>query len=582
MAVPLVTTQDASSVTRTGATLNGTVITGTPITRRGFEYNTTQATGDRFKYEDGSFGNVSYALTITGLTPGQTYFVRAHATNADGTGYGGWVSFVCLSATYNVSIEGVDRTADVRAKTLRIDDVINDKANTCSFILDDLHSLGIPNPEDEVIITLDDGTKLFGGTIHSIGYTDVTDGGGERLLAIQCTDYTRLLDRNLVHKSYESMTDKAIIEDIVATYCIGSGITTTNVNVGFTIDQISFNYLQPSQCLRKISEMAGRNWYIDYDKDIHYFALDEGEAAPIAAIDGSTVVKNLELSRNASQLKNRVYVRGGTKLSDYTTYVELGDGQKRKFVLPDKPHDVTIEVDTGSGYVTKTVGIKNVDLTGFDWYLNFQEKYLEQDSGGSVLTSAHKLRVTYKYDIPILVAVEDHASILEYGQREFVIFDKSITTTQAARDRASAELIDYAETLVEGAFETWETGLHSGQSIYVTVADAGITNQQYLIQKVTASAIGSGHYKYKVSIASAKTIGIIKFLIKLLEANKNLIELDDDEVIDELFSVQDSLLSDSIVDSLTIDSAGPYATWCPDSLTSSPSTRARWGLFQWG
>ena len=77
------------------------------------------------------------------------------------------------------------------------------------------------------------------------------------------------------------------------------------------------------------------------------------------------------------------------------------------------------------------------------------------------------------------------------------------------------------------------------------------------------------------------TIGIIKFLIDLLEQQKNIVELDDNEVVDELLNVQDSLLSDSIVDSLTIDSAGPYSTWALAGETS-PITVAKWDLFQWG
>ncbi|MBN2262409.1 MAG: hypothetical protein JW735_05815, partial [Prolixibacteraceae bacterium] len=101
-------------------------------------------------------------------------------------------------------------------------------------------------------------------------------------------------------------------------------------------------------------------------------------------------------------------------------------------------------------------------------------------------------------------------------------------------------------------------------------------------QKVIARSLGGGNYYYQVYIASSKTLGIIKFLIGLLETNKNLIELDDDEVVDELFQITDELLSDSLTDNLTIDSTGPYFTWCTDSLDATPITRARWNLFQWG
>ena len=198
-----------------------------------------------------------------------------------------------------------------------------------------------------------------------------------------------------------------------------------------------------------------------------------------------------------------------------------------------------------------------------------------------MLTSSDVLAVTYKYDIPILVAIEDTESIAEHGQKEFAIFDKSIRTTEAARDRASAELIDYANNLIEGSFSTYTPGFRSGQYININLPYSGAPNANYMIQRVRATSIGAGYFRYDISIASAKTIGVIKFLINLLEGNKNLIELDSNEVIDELLNVSDSLLSDSLVDALTADSAGPYSTWCTDSLQSSPSTRAVWGLFQW-
>lgn len=578
MAVPTLTTNAASGIGLESATANGTIDTGASITRRGFQYNTVQA-ADKQVYEDGSYGTGAFSLTLTGLTPGKKYYFRAFATNADGTGYGGWGQFTATAPTYNISIAGVDRTTDVRHGTIKILDAINEKVNTCKFVLDDLSGNGIPGTDDEIIITLNDDTILFGGYVVSASYKNRVKEGGA-VAAISCVDYTRLFDRNLVHQTYEDMTDSEIINSIVNDYCAGFGITTTNVVEGVTIDQITFNYVQPSQAIRRICELTGRHWYIDYDKDIHYFPLTQN-SAPFNIDSDTSSYWGLKISKDASQIKNRVYVRGGTKLSDFTTYTEVGDGEKTKFVLPDKPHEVTVEVDTGGGYVEKTVGIKNINLEGYDWYLNFQEKYLEQDGDGSVLTSSHKIRVTYKYDIPILVAVEDTESILEHGSREFAIFDNSISTTQAARDRATGELTDYANNLVDGTFKTFETGFVSGQYININLSSYGV-NDDYIIQKVTAESLGAGNYQYTVSVASAKTLGIIKFLIQLLESNKNLIDLDDDEVVDELVQVSDGLLSDSLLDSLTIDSAGPYSTWCGDSLEDSPDTRARWNLFQWG
>lgn len=172
--------------------------------------------------------------------------------------------------------------------------------------------------------------------------------------ALNCTDYTYILDRYLVHRSYQNQTDAAIIQDIIARYCVGLGISTTEVIAGVTINSIKFNYIQVSQALRRITQLTGRNWYIDYDKVIHYFPLTTNVTPFNIETDVSADYTNLKISKDTSQLKNRVYVRGGTKLSDATTYSVTGDGVATKFTLPDKPHDVVVKVNT----VTKTVGIK--------------------------------------------------------------------------------------------------------------------------------------------------------------------------------------------------------------------------------
>lgn len=575
--LPEVVTLPASNLTTTAAIGNGEIIGfgGLPVTIRGFEYNTV-AYPDKTVQETGSLSSGPFTFSLPGLTPGQMYFYRAFAVNAQGTGYGAWATFIATPSTYTVRINGIDRTADILVPSLQAVDELTDQTNTCNFSLIDRSGNGIPDTDEEIIITLSNGDKLFGGYIVEVKLTSKKDTGVVQA-NISCVDYTRLLDRALVTKSYTNQTDAEIIADILATYCAGFGITGTNVVEGVTIDQINFNYIQPSQAIRRIADLTGRNWYIDYDKDIHYFPLVTAEA-PFNITDAVvTDYSGLNITKDATQLKNRVYVRGGTRLSDPTTYSTKGDGVMRKFVLPDKPHDVSVTVNG----ISKTLGIKNIDISGFDYYLNFQEKYIEQDSGAVVLGTGDTLAVTYTYDIPILVAVEDTASIIEHGQKEFAIFDKSITTQQSARDRASAELTDYANNLIEGSFSTFTDGFRTGQYLTINLADYGI-NDMYIVQKVTAISYGAGHYYYQVSIASAKTMGIIRFLIELLETNGRFVEVDDDEVVDNLLSIADSLNPDSLLDALTIDSAGAYATWCTDSLQSTPITRARWDLFQWG
>lgn len=570
---PSITIQAPTGITQNEAVIHALIGAGAlTLTEYGVEYSTTPYAGTIVRTVTPWTGG-AFTQQIVGLTSNSTYYYRIYATNSLGTTTTSWAALNTLAITYNIEINGIDRTADILIGSVTIEDAINDQINTCSLSIIDRSLNGFPDIEDEIIITLNDGTAIFGGYIVSANLQK--KGNGAVQMDLTCSDYTRLLDRNLVHRSYEGYTDAEIINDFVTRYCAGQGITTTNVISGVTIDQISFNYIQISQALKQICDLTGRNWYIDYDKDIHYFPLTTN-VTPFNITSASANYTNLVIKKDNSQLKNRVYVRGGTKLSDETSYSTKGDSSKRKFVLPDKPHDVTVKVN-GS---TKSVGIKNINTSGYDYYLNFQEKYVEQDSGATILASTDVLQVLYKYDIPILVAVEDTPSIAQYGQKEFAIFDKTISTTQAARDRATAELTDYANSIIEGSFITYEDGFKSGQYINITLTEYDVS-ADYIVQKVVARSMGAGRFEYEISLASSKTMGIIRFLIELLEANKNLIELDDSEVVDELLAITDALLSDSLTDSLIIDSAGPAATWCSDSLQVTPKTRARWDLFQW-
>lgn len=577
LTAPDVSILSASNIKAFTATLRGRIDNnhGSAVSEIGFEWGITSGS---YPWSSSETASAPYTGTvtkdITSLSELDTYYYRFSATNSTGTTYSPEFTLTTISSTHAISIGGVDRTTDVLANSLQIEDIINDQQNTCGFSVIDRSGSGVPATDDEIVITDLDGNKAFGGYIVSTSLTKLSNG----VIVTQCAcvDYTRLLDGILVKSNYEDMLDSAIIKQIIDDYAGTTGITYTNVEDGVTIDKITFNYIQPSQVFRRIAEIASRYWYIDYDKDIHYFPLAT-TATPFNITSASTGYFDLQIGKNATQIKNRIYVRGGTKLSDATTYSEIGDGVKLKFVLPDKPHDVTLTVNS----VEKTVGIKNIHTSGYDWYLNFQEKYIEQDAGGTVLETSDVLEISYTYDIPILIALENTQSIIDNGVKEFAIFDSTISTTQEARDRASAELTDYANSLISGSFKTYTTGFRSGEYININLSEYGISDN-YIVQKVSAKSEGAGQYVYTVSVASAKTLGIVRFLIDLLEANRNLVAVDDDEVVDELFNVTDSLISDSLLDNLTSDSQGDKFTWCTDSLQSTPRTRMIWDLFSWG
>ncbi len=102
---PSLTTKAVTSVTSTTATTGGEITDeGTSaVTARGVCWGAAEnPTINDSKTTDGT-GVGSFTSTITGLTPGTAYHVRAYATNEEGTSYGADVAFTTSSLIKSVS-----------------------------------------------------------------------------------------------------------------------------------------------------------------------------------------------------------------------------------------------------------------------------------------------------------------------------------------------------------------------------------------------------------------------------------------------------------------------------------------------
>jgi hypothetical protein len=91
---PVLTTGNILNITATTAVSGGNITTdgGSAVTARGVCWNTSQNQAiTNSKTTDGT-GTGSFTSSITGLTPGATYYIRAYATNSIGTAYGNEVT----------------------------------------------------------------------------------------------------------------------------------------------------------------------------------------------------------------------------------------------------------------------------------------------------------------------------------------------------------------------------------------------------------------------------------------------------------------------------------------------------------
>jgi len=100
ISAPTVTTSQVTNVTQTTATGGGNVTSdgGAPVTERGICWSTSHNPTTSGSHASSGTGTGSFTVNMTGLTPGITYYVRAYATNSQGTSYGNEVSFTTLSS----------------------------------------------------------------------------------------------------------------------------------------------------------------------------------------------------------------------------------------------------------------------------------------------------------------------------------------------------------------------------------------------------------------------------------------------------------------------------------------------------
>lgn len=250
-----------------------------------------------------------------------------------------------------ITINSVDRTADIEKGSIELAQTLSKEPATFRFIIKGLKNQ--PTLGQEVILT-EGATNIFRGTLierheSAIGNVMV----GYEYLAV---DGYYLLDRKLVSKAYNNQTAGQVVQDIIDNFV--TGITTDITAVSPNISTARFNYEQPSRCIQKIANQIGWDWYIDASNVLHFFPPDDTPAPFDAEDDNDTVIANsLKFDSNITELKNIIYVRGGEYLDpiseDDAVDKYEADGSQDAFPLIYRYNEVQVTLNG----VAKQVGV---------------------------------------------------------------------------------------------------------------------------------------------------------------------------------------------------------------------------------
>ena len=262
-------------------------------------------------------------------------------------------------------------------------------------------------------------------------------------------------------------------------------------------------------------------------------------------------------------MKNIIFVRGGEFVgtNDYIQR-EFGDGEKNSWNLDYRFQDLTIEIDTGSGFVLQTVGIINIDADdgSFQWFSNFTEKFIKQAEFGSPapLANTDEIRITFKPFLPVIVRIQAPNSVSEFGEQEFLILDRTIKSKQGARERAIAELKAYAFELVEASFETNISGLRAGTQIQVTDSRRNL-DKAFIIWSISGRIRTITDLTFSVQLIDSRKLTLVETMIKLLLKESKTIEIDANEILDKIIVHAETItVTDSHVATLDTDLTCSY------------------------
>ncbi len=114
--VPVVITQEITDITEVSANCNGTITSqgSKPVITKGICWgeNPTPTIYDKKTTLEGA-GEGNFTCSITGLTDGTPYNVRAYATNSCGTGYGMIISFTTTDCMKCKDVTTDDRNGEI-------------------------------------------------------------------------------------------------------------------------------------------------------------------------------------------------------------------------------------------------------------------------------------------------------------------------------------------------------------------------------------------------------------------------------------------------------------------------------------
>ncbi|MFD3158690.1 hypothetical protein ACFIJ5_17920 (plasmid) [Haloimpatiens sp. FM7330] len=336
----------------------------------------------------------------------------------------------------------------------------NNIISTCSFTVEDPSDtiLDICTQRAEVkVILLDKDISYFGGRIVS---NPIKAYGTLKTLSVTVEDYTSESADFIVAESYRGkVTD--IIKSMWESYYEYDFLT--DIYPSSEEIEVKFNYETLFDATEYLVKYLGWHWYVDFDGYTRVLKVFPPKTNLYkATINQDKVLYetcNFTLDNN---IVNAVYFFGGEAKSEFITERIISDGVNNVYKLSYSPIEIK---SLYVGDCSQTFGVENSeDNKEYDVVVNCSEKTLKWKDDKKP-SKGIEIKVVYKYSYPIVVYMENEASIEQYGKIVKRIENSKIATPYQARKAAEKYINENSQPKFTGSFQTLEPGIKAGMYV---------------------------------------------------------------------------------------------------------------------
>lgn len=341
--------------------------------------------------------------------------------------------------------------------TLNIVETLGGRS-TCEFSIDNPDgSITAPQVGQSVLVK-DGAYTIFAGsieTVEAVRYPGTFAG----LWRVSCVDHHRILDRRVTgQKSWQSTRAGDIVTEICTTYLGGEAVGIDFIQQGPVVERFEIDHATIAEALQQLAEVAGMVWYIDYGRQLRFFAPN-AYACPFELEPASTNFEDLVLRSTREQYANRIIAKIGQFVRDpqtarFDAQGRSGDGEEPlDWMKPDgsrKRWAVTYPVHAAPTVkvngAARTVGTYGDDAAEFYWQTGSRE--IGQSDSSAALDPGDVLEITYVGLSSEVLTVENSGEISRRAavEQHTGIYEKLVDTSQ---EMTRADARQYAQAALD-------------------------------------------------------------------------------------------------------------------------------------